>query len=197
MQNNNKMQQLYDYINDFRKQNGYPPTVREMCVAINVKSTSTIAYYINKMEQRGMIRKCPNKNRALEITKVEKEMTKIPIVGTVTAGVPILAVEECEDYLMVSPDIFRGDNLFVLNVTGESMINAGIYNGDRVVVRQLSMARDGDIVVAMIDGCATIKRFFKEDGRYRLQPENDTMSPIITDHVDILGRVIGLIRKIY
>ena len=197
MQNNNKMQQLYDYINDFRKQNGYPPTVREMCVAINVKSTSTIAYYINKMEQRGMIRKCPNKNRALEITKVEKEMTKIPIVGTVTAGVPILAVEECEDYLMVSPDIFRGDNLFVLNVTGESMINAGIYNGDRVVVRQLSMARDGDIVVAMIDGCATIKRFFKEDGRYRLQPENDTMSPIITDHVVILGRVIGLIRKIY
>ncbi len=197
MQNNNKMQQLYDYINDFRKQNGYPPTVREMCVAINVKSTSTIAYYINKMEQRGMIRKCPNKNRALEITKVEKEMTKIPIVGTVTAGVPILAVEECEDYLMVSPDIFRGDNLFVLNVTGESMINAGIYNGDRVVVRQLSMARDGDIVVAMIDGCATIKRFFKEDGRYRLQPENDTMSPIITDHVEILGRVIGLIRKIY
>ena len=197
MQNNNKMQQLYDYINEFRKQNGYPPTVREMCVAINVKSTSTIAYYINKMEQRGMIRKCPNKNRALEITKVEKEMTKIPIVGTVTAGVPILAVEECEDYLMVSPDIFRGDNLFVLNVTGESMINAGIYNGDRVVVRQLSMARDGDIVVAMIDGCATIKRFFKEDGRYRLQPENDTMSPIITDHVEILGRVIGLIRKIY
>lgn len=197
MQNNNKMQQLYDYINDFRKQNGYPPTVREMCVAINVKSTSTIAYYINKMEQRGMIRKCPNKNRALEITKVEKEMTKIPIVGTVTAGVPILAVEECEDYLMVSPDIFHGDNLFVLNVTGESMINAGIYNGDRVVVRQLSMARDGDIVVAMIDGCATIKRFFKEDGRYRLQPENDTMSPIITDHVEILGRVIGLIRKIY
>lgn len=197
MQNNNKMQQLYDYINDFRKQNGYPPTVREMCAAINVKSTSTIAYYINKLEQRGMIRKCPNKNRALEITKVEKEMTKIPIVGTVTAGVPILAVEECEDYLMVSPDIFRGDNLFVLNVTGESMINAGIYNGDRVVVRQLSMARDGDIVVAMIDGCATIKRFFKEDGRYRLQPENDTMSPIITDHVEILGRVIGLIRKIY
>ena len=197
MQNNNKMQQLYDYINDFRKQNGYPPTVREMCVAINVKSTSTIAYYINKMEQRGMIRKCPNKNRALEITKVEKEMTKIPIVGTVTAGVPILAVEECEDYLMVSPDIFRGDNLFVLNVTGESMINAGIYNGDRVVVRQLSMTRDGDIVVAMIDGCATVKRFFKEDGRYRLQPENDTMSPIITDHVEILGRVIGLIRKIY
>ena len=123
------------------------------------------------------------------------DYVKIPIVGKITAGEPILAVENTEEYFIASPSLFRGDGLFILTVSGESMINAGIFNGDKIVVRQQSTAQNGEIVAALIDGLATVKRFYKEENRYRLQPENDTMEPIYTDHVEILGKFVGLIRK--
>ncbi len=203
----NKQNQLLNFIREYVDDNGYPPTVREMCHAIKVSSTSTIAYYLNKLEENGSIRKSPNKNRALEVVDAPKvvsqqleelrgaDMTAIPVLGTITAGEPILAVENCEEYFMVSPNLFRGDNLFMLSVKGESMINAGIFNGDKIILRQQATANNGEIVAALLDGSATVKRFYKENGHYRLQPENDTMQPIYADHVDILGKVVGLVRK--
>ena len=204
-----KQQQLLEFIKKYVDENGYPPTVREMCHAVKVNSTSTIAYHLAKLEDDGFIRKNPNKNRALEVidkvdnspiskiisTTETKGLTAIPMLGVITAGEPILAVENCEEYFMVSPNLFRGDGLFMLTVKGESMINAGIYNGDQIIIKQQSYADNGEIVAALIDGSATVKRFYKENGHYRLQPENDTMSPIIVNEVQILGKVIGLVRK--
>lgn len=193
-----KEEELLNFIKNHQEEFGYPPTVREMCRAIKVSSTSTISYYLNKLETSGLIKKSPNKNRALEIVGETFNFTdyvKIPIVGKITAGEPILAVENTEEYFIASPSLFRGDGLFILTVSGESMINAGIFNGDKIVVRQQSSAQNGEIVAALIDGLATVKRFYKEENRYRLQPENDTMDPIYTDHVEILGKVVGLIRK--
>ncbi len=193
-----KEEELLAFIKNHQEEFGYPPTVREMCRAIKVSSTSTISYYLNKLETSGLIKKNPNKNRALEIvgeTFNFSDYVKIPIVGKITAGEPILAVENTEEYFIASPSLFRGDGLFILTVSGESMINAGIFNGDKIVVRQQSTAQNGEIVAALIDGLATVKRFYKEENRYRLQPENDTMEPIYTDHVEILGKVVGLIRK--
>ena len=205
---NNKKQIILDYIVEYQKNNGFPPTIREMCKALNISSTSTVSYYLDMLENEGIIKKNANKNRALEInlqtSKIIKpdfssfspDVTKIPIVGKITAGSPILAVEECEEYFMVSPNLFRGDNLFMLTVSGESMINAGIYNGDKIILQKQSHANNGDIVAALLeDGLATVKRFYKENGKFRLQPENDTMSPIIVDNVSILGKVVGLVRK--
>lgn len=193
-----KEEELLNFIKNHQEEFGYPPTVREMCHAIKVSSTSTISYYLNKLENNGLIKKSPNKNRALEIVGETFNFTdyvKIPMVGKITAGAPILAIENTEEYFIASPSLFRGDGLFILTVSGESMINAGIFNGDKIVVKQQSSAQNGEIVAALIDGMATVKRFFKEETRYRLQPENDTMDPIFTDHVEILGKVIGLIRK--
>ncbi len=193
-----KEEELLAFIKNHQEEFGYPPTIREMCRAIKVSSTSTISYYLNKLETSGLIKKSPNKNRALEIvgeTFNFSDYVKIPIVGKITAGEPILAVENTEEYFIASPSLFRGDGLFILTVSGESMINAGIFNGDKIVVRQQSTAQNGEIVAALIDGLATVKRFYKEENRYRLQPENDTMEPIYTDHVEILGKVVGLIRK--
>lgn len=200
----NKEQELLDYIRAFQNKNGFPPSVREMCEAINVSSTSTIAYYLTKLENNGLIRKTQNKNRAIEILDKYPKITNtpsddyisIPMLGTITAGQPILAVENYDECYMVSPNLFRGDGLFMLTVRGESMINAGILNGDKIVVRQQSYAENGDIVAALIDGSATVKRFYREDGHFRLQPENDTMQPIIVDCVDLLGKVVGLVRNI-
>ncbi len=194
----NKEEELLNFIRNHQEEFGYPPTVREMCRAIKVSSTSTISYYLNKLENNGLIKKSPNKNRALEIvgeTINFSDYVKIPMVGKITAGEPILAVENTEEYFLASPSLFRGDGLFILTVSGESMINAGIFDGDKIVIRQQSSAENGEIVAALIDGMATVKRFYKEDGRYRLQPENDAMGPIYTDHIEILGKVIGLIRK--
>ena len=202
---NDKTEKLLNYINDYVRSNGYPPTMREMKKALDYKSISTVSYYLDRLQEEGLLKKSANKNRAIEVinTKPSDFMQKInpsnliaiPILGKITAGEPILAVENCEEYFMVSPNMFRGEDLFMLTISGESMINAGIYNGDQVVLRQQSTANNGDIVAAMIDGMATVKRFYKEDGHYRLQPENDTMLPIYTDHVEILGKVIGLVRK--
>ena len=202
-----KEEQLLDYIKSYQNEFGFPPTVREMCKAIKVSSTSTIFYYLNKLESSNKIKKNHNKNRALEIvdsgvatiktisTDFSDNLTRIPILGTVTCGDPILAVQTSEEYFMVSPTLFRGEDLFMLTAKGESMINAGIYDGDKIVLKQQSYADNGDIVAALIEDSATIKRFYKENGRYRLQPENDTMEPIIVDNVTILGKVVGLVRK--
>jgi len=199
---NNKELDLLKFIKEYIKDNCYPPTVREMCRAINVSSTSTISYYLEKLEKNNLIKKNPNKNRALEIVEnndieyiSRDDMIAIPVLGNIAAGSPILAVEECEEYFYTSPNMFKGEGLFMLNIHGDSMINAGIYDGDKVVLRQQSTANNGEIVAALVDGCATLKRFYKEDGRYRLQPENDTMSPIYTDNVMVLGKLIGLVRK--
>ncbi len=207
----NKEELLLEYIKNHSSKFGYPPSIREMCHAVKVSSTSTVSYYLDKMEKSGLIRRNPNKNRALEIIEPEKDEAfsniiniekyqdnnyiKIPILGKITAGEPILAVENVEEYFMVSPNLFRGEGLFMLTVSGESMINAGIYDGDKIIVRQQQSAENGDIVAALMDGYATVKRFFKENGRYRLQPENDTMLPIYANSVDILGKVVGLVRK--
>lgn len=199
----NKEEELLNFIKEHQEEYGYPPTVREMCRAIKVSSTSTISYYLNKLEGSGQIKKSPNKNRALEIVGDDEpdniinfaNYTRIPMVGKITAGEPILAIENTEDYFFASPSLFRGEGLFILTVSGESMINAGIYDGDKIIVKQQTSASNGEIVAALIDGCATVKRFYKEDGYYRLQPENDTMDPIYTDTVEILGKVVGLIRK--
>ena len=203
-----KKEELLKFIKNYVDDNGYPPTVREMCRAVKVNSTSTIAYHLARLEDEGSIRKNPNKNRALEVvdnftTKFAKVITSndstgltaIPMLGVITAGEPILAVENCEEYFMVSPNLFRGDGLFMLTVKGESMINAGIFDGDQIIVRQQTYADNGEIVAALIDGSATVKRFYKEDGHYRLQPENDTMDPIIVDDCQIIGKVVGLVRK--
>ena len=201
-----KEEQLLTFIKDYLNDNGYPPTVREMCKAVKVSSTSTIFYYLNKLENSNKIKKSPNKNRALEVVDNDcqlstidyssnSNLTRIPVLGTVTCGDPILAVQTSEEYFMVSPTLFKGSDLFMLVAKGDSMINAGIYDGDKIVLRQQSSADNGDIVAALIDDSATIKRFFKEDGHYRLQPENDTMSPIIINDVKILGKVVGLVRK--
>lgn len=202
-----KEEQLLTFIKDYLNDNGYPPTVREMCKAVKVSSTSTIFYYLNKLENSNKIKKNPNKNRALEVVDNNDcqlqtidyassgNLTKIPVLGTVTCGDPILAVQTSEEYFMVSPTLFKGNDLFMLEAKGDSMINAGIYDGDKIVLRQQSYADNGDIVAALIEDSATIKRFYKENGHYRLQPENDTMSPIIVDNVQILGKVVGLVRK--
>jgi len=204
-----KKEELLNFIKNYVDENGYPPTVREMCRAIKVNSTSTIAYHLSKLEDSGSIKKNPNKNRALEVvdnsftqkfakvvsTDESNGLTSIPMLGVITAGEPILAVENCEEYFMVSPNLFRGDGLFMLTVKGESMINAGIFDGDQIIVRQQTYADNGEIVAALIDGSATVKRFYKEDGHFRLQPENDTMSPIIVKDCQILGKVVGLVRK--
>lgn len=200
----NKENQLLEFIKDYIDNNGFPPTIREMCKAVNVSSTSTISYYLTKLENDGIIKKNPNKNRALEIcdkfprvisTNNIDGMTAIPMLGVITAGEPILAVENCEEYFMVSPNLFRGDGLFMLTVKGESMINVGICDGDQIIVKQQTYADNGEIVAALIDGSATVKRFYKEDGHYRLQPENDYMEPIIVNEVALLGKVVGLVRK--
>ena len=203
-----KEEQLLDFIKSYLISNGYPPTVREMCKAIKVSSTSTIFYYLNKLENTNRIKRNPNKNRAIEIvdndfnvsnsqisTIQSDNFTRIPVLGTVTCGEPILAVQTSEEYFMVSPTLFKGDDLFILTAQGDSMINAGIYSGDKIVIKQQNYADNGDIVAALIEDSATIKRFYKEDGYYRLQPENDAMEPIIVDNVQILGKVVGLVRK--
>ena len=182
---------------------GYPPTVREICQAVSLASTSTVHGHLASLTKKGFLKKDPTKPRAMEITQaglealgIDENIKAIPIVGTVTAGMPILTVEETTDYFPLPPDLNESDDLFMLNIRGESMINAGILDGDQVIVRKQTTADNGDIVIAMNDEDeATCKKFYKEDGHYRLQPENDTMDPIILDQVVILGKVIGLYRN--
>lgn len=187
---NEKM--VFEFIKD-RIEEGYPPTVREICAEFGFKSTSTAHRYINNLTAKGLLEKGNNQNRAIGLTGGNG--MKIPLVGTVTAGIPITAIEEITDYISFQPARHYSNPLFALKVRGESMINAAILDGDMVVIEQTPYAENGDIVCALVDNeSATIKTFYKEDGHYRLQPENDTMDPIIVDEVSILGKVVGVVR---
>lgn len=187
---NEKM--VFEFIKD-RIEEGYPPTVREICAEFGFKSTSTAHRYINNLTAKGLLEKGNNQNRAIRLTGGNG--MKIPLVGTVTAGIPITAIEEITDYISFQPARNYSNPLFALKVRGESMINAAILDGDMVVIEQTPYAENGDIVCALVDNeSATIKTFYKEDGHYRLQPENDTMDPIIVDEVSILGKVVGVVR---
>lgn len=196
-----KQLEVLQYIHDTVADRGYPPTVREIGAAVNLSSTSTVHGHLSRLEKKGLLDRDPTKPRAIEVTPEGLEelgikKQAIPVLGVVTAGEPILAVEDATDYFPVPPELNVDDNnLFMLTIRGESMINAGIFSGDQVIVRQQRDAKNGDIVIAMTDQDeATCKRFFKEEGHIRLQPENDTMDPIILPDVTILGKVISLYR---
>lgn len=185
-------QKVYDYITECAQQQRVP-SVREICAATGLKSTSTVHLHLKTLEERGLIERERGYNRCIKVSGMDRS-TSVPVMGRVTAGMPILAVEDIEMYIPVSDNLKRGRELFALRVVGESMINAGILDGDIVIVHRTPVANNGDIVVAMIEDEATVKRFYKEDGHFRLQPENDAFEPIIADEVVLLGTVVALYR---
>ena len=200
-----KQRKIFLYIKDYIDEKGYPPTVRDICDAVDLKSTSTVHGHLQRLEKKGLIRRDESKPRAIEVLDFEAEakakVMSIPLVGRVTAGQPILAVENIEEHIPLPQSFVRDENSYVLQVSGDSMIDAGIYDNDFIVVRKQNYADDGDIVVAMINDTeseATVKRFYQEGRNVRLQPENETLSPMIFPHsqVDILGKVTGLFRRI-
>lgn len=196
-----KQQQILDFMKDEILTKGYPPSVREICEAVHLKSTSSVHSHLETLEKYGYIRRDPTKPRAIEIVDdgfqmVRRETSSIPIIGTVAAGQPIFAQQNIEGYFPIPADFIpsgTGDT-FVLKVKGESMINVGIFDGDQIFVQQCSNVRNGDIVVALVDDSATVKTFYKENGHIRLQPENDTMDPIIVQDCKILGKIFGVFR---
>ena len=195
-----KQQEILEYIKESILKRGYPPAVREICQAVHLKSTSSVHSHLAALEEKGYIRRDPTKPRTIEILDDtfnfnRREMVNIPVVGTVAAGEPLLAQEHIEDYFPFPAEILPNAETFMLHVRGESMVNAGILPGDQLIVEQRSTAENGEIVVALLDDSATVKRFYKEKGHYRLQPENDAMEPIYVDSVSILGRVVALLRE--
>jgi repressor LexA len=197
-QRNEKQKEVYVFLKKFTEDKGYPPSVREICEAVGLRSTSTVHGHLKRLEKKGMIKRDPTKPRALEITELslyKKEMIEIPIVGKVTAGMPILAVENIEDtFSMPIHFIKNSSELFILKVSGESMIDAGIMDGDLAIIEKIDKVENGEIAVALMEDEATIKRFYKESDHIRLQPENKTMSPIIVEDCVILGKLVGLYR---
>ena len=195
----NKQQEILDYIKEEILKRGYPPSVREICEAVQLKSTSSVHSHLETLEKNGYIRRDPTKPRAIEICDdnfqmVRTEMVSLPVIGQVAAGTPILAEENIDSYFPVPAEIVPNGQSFVLNVRGDSMINAGIFSGDRIFVNACQTASNGDMIVVLIDDSATVKTFYKEDGHIRLQPENDSMDPIIVDDCQILGKVFGVFR---
>ena len=196
-----KQAEILNYIKEEILKRGYPPAVREICEAVNLKSTSSVHSHLETLEKNGYIRRDPTKPRAIEICDdsfqmVRKEMVSLPVVGRVAAGQPILAQQNIENYFPIPAEYVPNGESFVLTVKGESMINVGIYDGDQLFVQSCNTARNGDIVVALVDDSATVKTFYKENGHIRLQPENDTMDPIIVEDCTILGKVFGVFRII-
>ncbi len=195
-----KQQEILTYIKDEILRRGYPPAVREICEAVHLKSTSSVHSHLETLEKNGFIRRDPTKPRAIEICDegfqmIRSEMTSLPIIGNVAAGQPIFADENIENYFPVPAEIVpAGEPSFILKVRGESMVNAGILDGDQILVQSCKDAHNGQMVVALIDDSATVKTFYKEDGHIRLQPENDTMEPIIVNDCQIIGRVFGVFR---
>lgn len=194
-----KQQQILDYIKDEILKRGYPPTVREICETVNLKSTSSVHSHLETLEKNGYIRRDPTKPRAIEICDdsfqtVRTETVSLPVIGQVAAGLPILAEQNIEDYFPVPADMVPRGESFILKVKGDSMINVGIFSGDRIFVEACDTASNGDLVVAMVDDSATVKTFYKEKGYIRLQPENDNMDPIIVDDCKIVGKVFGVYR---
>ena len=194
-----KQQEILEYIKDEILHKGYPPAVREICQAVNLKSTSSVHSHLETLEKNGYIRRDPTKPRAIEIMDDtfnlnRREMVNVPILGNVAAGEPLFAEENIEDYFPIPAEMVANSEVFMLHVRGESMINVGILDGDNVLVQQQSTAKDGEMVVALVEDSATVKTFYKEDGYIRLQPENDTMEPIIVPDCQILGKVFGIFR---
>lgn len=194
-----KQQEILEYIKNQILQRGFPPAVREICEAVNLKSTSSVHSHLETLEKNGYIRRDPTKPRAIEILDdtfnlTRREIVNVPIIGQVAAGQPILAEENIEDYFPFPAERMPNKQTFLLKVKGESMINAGILDGDYVLVEQDATASNGDMVVALVEDSATVKTFYKEEGVFRLQPENDFMDPIIVKEVSILGKVIGVMR---
>lgn len=194
-----KQQEILQYIKSEIINKGYPPSVREICEAVHLKSTSSVHSHLESLERNGFIRRYPTKPRAIEIIDddfnlVRREIISVPIIGSVAAGEPIFAEQNIESYVPILPEDMPDGEAFMLNVKGESMIKVGIFDGDRVLVKKQEYAENGDIVVALVDESATVKTFYKEDGHVRLQPENDRMAPIILDDVVVLGKVTGLFR---
>ena len=194
-----KQQEILEYIKDEILHKGYPPAVREICQAVNLKSTSSVHSHLETLEKNGYIRRDPTKPRAIEIMDDtfnlnRREMVNVPILGNVAAGEPLFAEENIVDYFPIPAEMVPNSEVFMLHVRGESMINVGILDGDNVLVQQQSTAKDGEMVVALVEDSATVKTFYKEDGYIRLQPENDTMEPIIVPDCQILGKVFGIFR---
>lgn len=209
-----RQQQIYDFIRSYQTEKGYPPSVREMAAAVGLSSPSTVHAHLSALEAHGLIKRDKTKPRALEVFEQEgnpdnnldisqespvpemRGVVSLPLVGRVAAGMPILAEQNIEDTFTIPTEIASDSSSFILEVHGNSMINVGIYNGDYIIVREQPSAMNGDIVVAMIDGSATVKTFYKERGRVRLQPENDAMEPIFADNPAILGKVVALMRRL-
>lgn len=194
-----KQQQILDYMKQEILNKGYPPTVRDICEAVNLKSTSSVHSHLESLEKNGYIRRDPTKPRAIEIIDenfnlTRREMVNVPLVGRVAAGEPILAVENIESYFPIPAEYMPNAESFMLKVKGESMINAGIMDGDQILVEKCNTARNGEMVVALVEDSATVKTFYKESDHIRLQPENDTMDPIIVPNCEIIGKVFGVFR---
>lgn len=194
-----RQREILEYIKEEILKKGYPPSVRDICDAVHLKSTSSVHSHLETLEKNGYIRRDPSKPRAIEIVDddfqlLRREVVNVPLVGRVAAGEPLLAVENIEDYFPIPAEYMPNMETFMLKVKGESMVNVGIFDGDRILVQKQPTAENGDIVVALVDDSATVKTFYKEDGYYRLQPENDNMDPILVDHVEILGKVFGVFR---
>ena len=194
-----KQQQILDFIKEEILNKGYPPAVREICDAVNLKSTSSVHSHLETLEKNGYIRRDPTKPRTIEIIDdnfnlVRREVVNVPMVGTVAAGQPILAIENIDNYFPIPSEYMPNEETFMLKVKGESMINAGILDGDNILVKRQNTAKNGDMVVALVDDSATVKTFYKENGHIRLQPENDNMDPIIVPTCEIIGKVFGVFR---
>lgn len=194
-----KQREILEFIKQQLLAKGYPPAVREICQGVNLKSTSSVHSHLETLEKKGYIRRDPTKPRAIEIVDDEfnlthREIVNIPLIGEIAAGEPIFADERITGYFPLLPEDVPNGDCFFLKIRGDSMINAGIFDGDRVLIRKTDVAHNGDIVAALVDDSATIKTFYKEEGHYRLQPENDNLDPIILDHVEILGVLAGLYR---
>jgi len=194
-----KQQEILEYIKENILRKGYPPSVREICEAVKLRSTSSVHAHLETLERNGYIRRDPTKPRTIEVVDESfnlprRELVNIPVVGRVAAGEPLLAEQNISDYFPMPVELLPNADLFMLKVRGESMINTGILDGDTVIVARQETARNGEIVVAMVDDGATVKRFYRENGHFRLQPENDSMDPIIVNECRVLGKVVGLLR---
>ena len=194
-----KQSEILEYIKSQILNKGYPPSVRDICQAVNLKSTSSVHAHLESLEKNGYIRRDPTKSRTIEIIDdnfnlSRREVVNIPLLGQVAAGQPLLAVENITEHFPIPSEYMPRGEVFMLKVKGDSMINMGIYEGDQIIVRKQNTASNGEVIVALVDDSATVKRFYKENGHIRLQPENDFMDPIIVDDCEILGKVIGLIR---
>ncbi len=192
---NEKINNVYQFVSEYVENNGFPPSVREICASLNIKSTASVYTYLGVLKEKGLLDKSPLKKRALTITDKKVAFTKIPLLGDITAGLPIFAVENLDGYIPLPPDFSNQDEYFALKVSGNSMINAGINDKDVIIVKKQENADNGEIVVSLIEDSATVKRFYKKDNKIVLHPENDEMQDLVFDNIVILGVVKGLIRK--